>query len=87
MFHRIRQIVCSIVCFATLLLLCDAAMACPTCKDGLHDQTANAFALSILFMMSMPFFILCGWVFAIVRMRKNMATMPEFPNVSDPEHV
>lgn len=87
MFYRIRQIVCSISSCATLLLFCDVAMACPTCKDGLHDQTASAFALSILFMMSMPFFILCGWVFAIVRMRKNMAATPEFHSISDPEHV
>ena len=38
----------------------------------MHDQTATAFAMSILFMMSMPFLILCGWVFAIFKMRQNM---------------
>ncbi|MCH2177965.1 MAG: hypothetical protein MK106_04095 [Mariniblastus sp.] len=61
-----------LVCFLTLALFCDVATACPTCKEGMHNQSASAFAMSILFMMSMPFLILGGWVFAIYRMRKNM---------------
>ena len=61
-----------LVCFLTCGLLCDLVVACPTCKEGMHNQSASAFAMSILFMMSMPFLILAGWVFAICRMRKNM---------------
>ncbi|MCH2182236.1 MAG: hypothetical protein MK108_09550 [Mariniblastus sp.] len=85
MHPKFRQIVFSVSCFVAIVLLCDVATACPTCKDGLHDQTATAFAWSIMFMMSMPFFILCGWVFAIVRMRKNMAESPEMGIRNGPE--
>ena len=59
-------------CFLVLVLVCTEASACPTCKDGMHDHTAAAFAMSIMFMMSMPFCIFGGWVFAIVRMRKTV---------------
>ena len=62
------------VCFLVMVLVCTEASACPTCKDGMHDHTAAAFAMSIMFMMSMPFCIFGGWVFAIVRMRKTIIT-------------
>ena len=46
------------------------AMACPTCKDGLHgDGTAFAYAFSILFMMAMPFVIMSFWIVTIIRLR------------------
>lgn len=50
---------------ALVLCLSDAALACPTCKDGMtHDpHTASmiqGYFFSILFMMSMPFLILFG---------------------------
>lgn len=54
------------VCFAVLLLVGAAsAWACPTCKEGLgHDPaTANmarGYAISIIFMLSMPFLIFTG---------------------------
>ena len=48
----------------------ELASACPTCKDGLHDDgTAFAYAFSILFMMGMPFVILSFWVTTIWRLR------------------
>jgi hypothetical protein len=48
-------------------------LACPTCKNGLHaDGFAAAYAMSILFMMGMPFVILSCWVTTIVRLRKNI---------------
>ena len=63
-----------------LLVIClvqfaipDGLIACPTCKDGLHnDGTAFAYAFSILFMMGMPFVILSAWVTMIYRLRSRM---------------
>lgn len=48
-----------------LLLLADAALACPTCKDNMAADPDSAnlvrgYFWSILFMMSMPFLILAG---------------------------
>ena len=46
------------------------ALACPTCKDGLADHTAFGYAISILFMMGMPFLILGFWTITIIRLRR-----------------
>jgi hypothetical protein len=60
----IRWIVGAIV-VALVLLLASVAAACPTCKDGLaqndpHGQSiAAGYAYSVLFMMSMPYLVLC----------------------------
>ena len=52
------------------------ATACPTCKDGLHaDGTALAYAVSILFMMAMPFVIMSFWIVTIVRLRAKAAAL------------
>lgn len=51
--------------------------ACPTCKSSLHDGTAFAYAVSILFMMAMPFVIFSFWVTTILRLRAKMAPMPD----------
>lgn len=32
-------------------------LACPTCKDSLTDNYVQAYGISIIFMMSMPFII------------------------------
>ena len=80
-----RRTCLAVTCFLVMAFLCNVASACPTCKEGMHDQTASAFAVSILFMMSMPFTILAGWVFAIFRMRKNMAESSELLLESGPE--
>ncbi|MEX2027463.1 MAG: hypothetical protein WEH44_09180 [Pirellulaceae bacterium] len=50
---------------ASLALAADVALACPTCKDQLaHDpQSANVargYAMSIIFMLSMPPLIFAG---------------------------
>ena len=48
------------------LLLVQPALACPTCKQALaengqsQDGLVRGYFWSILFMMSMPFLILCG---------------------------
>ena len=49
-------------CLVVVLLCCGMADACPTCKDALHTDPAQAnlmrgYFWSILFMMSMPFVI------------------------------
>ena len=47
--------------------------ACPTCKGSLHDNgVATGYAISILFMMAMPFLIMAFWAVMIYRMRKQM---------------
>lgn len=62
-----------------LLFLVDAtlpstALGCPTCKDtlGLHALKVQlGYALSIGFMMLVPFGILGGWSIAIYRMSRE----------------
>ncbi|MFT5301397.1 MAG: hypothetical protein ACI87E_001741 [Mariniblastus sp.] len=62
------------VCFLQLAMP-EIVSACPTCKDGLHDDgSAAAYACSILFMMGMPFVILTFWVTTIVRLRANVVS-------------
>ncbi len=62
---------------AILLMICaqlwgaDVASACPTCKEGISNQVALGYAISILFMMGMPFLIFGFWVVTIVRLRAN----------------
>jgi hypothetical protein len=57
----------------------ETAFACPTCKAALSADSSNlqqGFAISILFMMTMPFLIIAGWSVFIVRSlnaRKNSA--------------
>jgi len=59
--------------FVLALLLvsinCDSALACPTCKSALHHGLALGYAISILFMMAMPFVIFAFWAVTIVRLR------------------
>ena len=74
-----------IATFAVMLLVADAALACPTCKEGMeHDPAAMSMARgyfwSILFMMSMPFVILgslsCYFYLEIRKARRQLATQP-----------
>ena len=66
-----------------LLLVADFADACPTCKDGISEnsteqsQIVQGYFWSILFMMGMPFVILgtlssCLYV-TVLRERKRQA--------------
>jgi hypothetical protein len=58
-----------------MLVLATVAQACPTCKDTLagdpaQQGLAKGIYYSILFMMSMPFFIfgsLCAYFYYLVR--------------------
>jgi uncharacterized membrane protein len=60
----VRWVVVALV-FALVLMLASVAAACPTCKDGLaqndpHGQSiAAGYYYSIIFMMSMPYIVLC----------------------------
>jgi hypothetical protein len=78
----IRWIVGAIV-VALVLLLASVAAACPTCKDGLaqndpHGQSiAAGYAYSVLFMMSMPYLVLCtmgSMAYLTIRRAKNAAS-------------
>jgi uncharacterized paraquat-inducible protein A len=60
----IRWIIAAIV-VVLVLMLASVAAACPTCKDGLaqndpHGQSiAAGYAYSVIFMMTMPYVLLC----------------------------
>jgi uncharacterized paraquat-inducible protein A len=60
----VRWFVAAVV-VALVLLIATVAAACPTCKEGLaqNDPQGRALAAgisySILFMMSMPYIVLC----------------------------
>ena len=57
------------------------AIACPTCKDGLANHTALGYAISILFMMGMPFLILSFWTITVIRLRRLATESPhEIPS-------
>ncbi len=71
-----KRVTLAVVVISIALVFDSAeALGCPTCKDSLlANQTALAFAISILFMMSMPFFILGSWLayfFRISRFREE----------------
>jgi uncharacterized paraquat-inducible protein A len=60
----IRWVIAAIV-VVLVLMLASVAAACPTCKDGLaqndpHGQSiAAGYAYSVVFMMTMPYMLLC----------------------------
>src|ERR1700751_5303770 len=87
----IRWIVGAIV-VALVLLLASVAAACPTCKDGLaqndpHGQAiAAGYAYSVIFMMSMPYLVLCtmgSMAYLTIRRAKNAATEAVVESGSD----
>ena len=74
-----KLVACSFQVVLLQLVFSSSLLACPTCKDGLHaDGSAAAYAMSILFMMGMPFVILSCWVTTIVRLRQNVPDVDEF---------
>ena len=71
-----------VLAFACLAWLCfqSAAVACPTCAEGVandpnHANLMRGYFWSIIFMMSMPFLILAGlcsyFYFEVRRARAN----------------
>ena len=56
MYPRFRNFLTAALCLlAGLVPQC--LFACPTCKDSLTDNYVQAYGMSIIFMMSMPFII------------------------------
>ena len=83
-----RMAICGLQVLILQLVFSGSLIACPTCKDGLHaDGTAAAYAMSILFMMGMPFVILSCWVTTIVRLRHNVSEVghPSLDDATDEE--
>jgi heme/copper-type cytochrome/quinol oxidase subunit 2 len=86
-----------------LAMLCGQAevLGCPNCKDALaqHDPTAaglaRGYALSIMFMLSMPFLITAGlstYFYLLVRQARKQAALAALaeatatiPFAADPE--
>jgi uncharacterized membrane protein len=69
-----------ILTIALLVLGADAAVACPTCKEGVaqndphYQSMAAGYYYSILFMMSMPFIIVTTFgTFAYRSVKKAQA--------------
>ena len=63
---------------------CETAIACPTCKSALHSGLALGYAISILFMMAMPFLIFAFWIVTILRLRAGSpATHPALETAQD----
>src|SRR5882672_6973649 len=81
-----RWIVAAII-LALVLLIASVAAACPTCKEGLAQNDpqgqslAAGYYYSILFMMSMPYIVLCTFVsvayYSIRRARQQPADSDE----------
>jgi hypothetical protein len=82
----LRWIVAAII-LALVLLIASVAAACPTCKEGLAQNDpqgqslAAGYYYSILFMMSMPYLLLCTFAsvayYSIRRARQQPATSGE----------
>ena len=70
---KTRQLSIGLVVFLlAILLVHDSAFACPNCKSQLSaNYQAWAFGASVLFMMSMPFVLLGGWIVFAIRMTKT----------------
>jgi uncharacterized membrane protein len=81
-----RWIVAAII-LALVLLIASVAAACPTCKEGLAQNDpqgqslAAGYYYSILFMMSMPYLLLCTFAsaayYSIRRAQRQAATSSE----------
>ncbi|MEM7785378.1 MAG: hypothetical protein AAF623_18675 [Planctomycetota bacterium] len=59
-------------------VLSQTVHGCPTCKNAMHDSAAFAFAVSIIFMMIMPFLIFGFWALTIYRLRSKMVPVKRF---------
>lgn len=58
--------------FLLLVLFPNMAEACPNCKGNLDaNHQAFGFAISILFMMGMPFAILTGWCVTLWKLTRK----------------
>lgn len=68
----LRRMFVGVFVAALTLGLPQWAAACPTCKNDLHRSGMEVgFAISILFMIAVPFCIFTAWTIAILRMTKS----------------
>ena len=71
--NRIKTIAVTIVMALVLHgLTPEWADACPTCKLDLQQGHGLGYAISILFLISLPFVILSFWAATIVRLRAKI---------------
>lgn len=71
--NRIRSLSLTVLAAIALPMIATSpVVGCPTCKFGLHSNVALGYAISILFMMGMPFLIFGFWSVAIIRLRRQM---------------
>ena len=56
MMNRLRILILSLSA-VVVLVGAQPVWACPTCKDSLTENYIQAYGISIIFMMSMPFII------------------------------
>ena len=69
-----RGIFSAILAVKLILCLPGLADACPTCKNDLHHSGMElGFAISILFMIAVPFCLFAAWTIAILRMTRTTA--------------
>ncbi len=87
----LRWIIAAIV-VVLVLMLASVAAACPTCKDGLaqndpHGQAlAAGYAYSVLFMMSMPYLVLCtmgSMAYLTIRRARNANAAADGVEISE----
>ena len=69
----IRRLTIFVFALLALGLQPECAMACPTCKNAFHHSLALGYAISIVFMMAMPFLIFAFWIVTILRLRSKHA--------------
>lgn len=81
---RIVSTLLAVILFCGLICASDAALACPTCKEGMagdpaYSNMVNGYFWSIIFMMSMPFLVLTGisayFYYEVCRARSRQAMM------------
>lgn len=72
---------------AALVLSADVALGCPMCKQAAETdpRLPQAFMLSILFMMSVPFALVSGFGFAFWRLSKQAEELNAAAESFDPE--
>jgi hypothetical protein len=70
--RRMLRPVLKMVAISMQFVLCAFApaivVACPTCKESLHDDGAAGFAISIGLLLGMPILLLATWGIALYRL-------------------
>lgn len=89
MYTTVRYIP-KIALLAIAMLAPQVALACPTCKDSLTENYVQAYGMSIIFMMSMPFIIfgaLSGYFYYEVRKARRQQRRDNTASLSVDEQM